>query len=112
MTKPRTRDTTRCRDCGRQWESLTQAHCARCHLQFSGPTAFDEHLLDTGNGLSRCRTTEELLTGKPKARHVTIHPDTKTRTETRTLRKILAPRPERYGDVWRYAEHKPRSLTT
>jgi NAD-dependent SIR2 family protein deacetylase len=99
MTK-RERDTTRCRDCGRQWESLTQAHCTRCHLQFSGPTAFDEHLTDTGRGQPpRCRTAQELLTGKPPA-------------PTGRLKRILAPRPERYGDVWRYAEHKPRSLTT
>lgn len=32
-----------CRDCGRRWASLVQAHCVVCHQHFSGMTAADRH---------------------------------------------------------------------
>ncbi len=86
-------DTTRCRTCKRQWNSLSQCHCTGCHLHFSGISTFDAHLIGSVDH-RRCRTADELLTGKPK-------------TTNRTLRKIIAPRPEAHGDVWRYADHRP-----
>lgn len=32
-----------CRDCGREWTELGDAHCAACHRHFSSDSAFDAH---------------------------------------------------------------------
>jgi len=32
--------------CGRQWASLTEAHCRICHAHFSTPENFDKHKPD------------------------------------------------------------------
>lgn len=87
-------ETTTCRTCKRQWQSLTQAHCLNCHQQFSGPTAFDDHQLHQGTNNLRCRTHEEMLTGQPP-------------TRTGTLRKKMIQSQERYGRVWRYEGKRP-----
>ena len=92
--------TTTCRGCGREWASLSQCHCTMCHLQFSGITAFDDHLLTDSTG-TRCRTEQELLSGRPRT--------ARRAGKGGNLRKVLAPRPERFGDVWRYPEHKPQA---
>lgn len=41
-----------CRNCGRAWRSLTEAHCARCHAHFtSGEDGFARHLVERGDSL-------------------------------------------------------------
>ena len=37
------RGWTHCRDCGRRWKSKGECHCAKCHHQFSGESAFSRH---------------------------------------------------------------------
>lgn len=39
-----------CRDCGRTWTSMRQAHCstAGCHRHFSSPSTFDFHFGKAG----------------------------------------------------------------
>lgn len=32
-----------CGGCDKQWGGLKAAHCARCHLTFTTPLAFDAH---------------------------------------------------------------------
>lgn len=32
-----------CRECGRQWTALEEAHCVACHRHFSSDSAFDRH---------------------------------------------------------------------
>lgn len=43
-----------CGGCDARWTALTLAHCAACHLTFTGITAFDSHRRD-----GACRTPAE-----------------------------------------------------
>ena len=53
---------THCRKCHRSWAAFNQGHCPTCCAHFSGPSAFDEHLLPRG-----CRPPGEVRTkaGEP-----------------------------------------------
>jgi hypothetical protein len=42
------RGTASCGGCGRRWDGLSQAHCARCHNHFSSVNNFDAHRRDGG----------------------------------------------------------------
>ncbi len=74
-----------CRDCGRQWESKKQCHCAGCHEHFSGETTFARHR-DRGG----CLDPASLVHGSGK----------------REGEPVLRESEESMGVVWRFAERR------
>ncbi|WP_345346898.1 hypothetical protein [Rhodococcus olei] len=44
-----------CNGCPARWSGLNTAHCAGCHVTFTGPSAFDRHRVK-----STCATPAEI----------------------------------------------------
>jgi hypothetical protein len=91
-------DVIVCRDCGRRWTALQEAHCAACCRHFSSDSAFDLHQrLDhrpcKGHPNSRCN-----------ARSVCQDPKTLTKRDgSPRLVEVVTPN----GSTWAHPGTRP-----